>query len=206
MRLRLRWWREVFFLGVLALSLVVLLPLRFAVDRLGFAESGLTAREAVGSVWLGALAGARFGPLPLGDVAVRLRALPLLGGRARLDLDQDEGLSAGVTASRHGFGVDDASGSVQAPGLAGLPPSRLDLGDVSVRFADGLCASAEGRVTASGLSGEARCAGPALLLPLASRSGADRLDVRLFADGRYRIDSATRAGGTPYSERFEGRF
>ena len=58
---------------------------------------------------------------------------------------------------------------------------------------------------AAGFSGEARCDGPALLLPLASQSGADRLDVRLFADGRYRVDAAMRPGGMPYSERFEGR-
>jgi general secretion pathway protein N len=219
MRLRLRWWRELFFLGALLFSLIALLPLRFALDRLGFAEKGLTAREAIGSVWLGALADARFGTVPLGDVATRLRALPLLAGRARLDLRQEgEGLRAGVIASRHGFGIDDATGAIEAPGLAGLPPSRLDLSDLSVRFEDGLCEAAEGMVQArlagelggatiaAGFSGEARCQGPALVLPLAGQSGQDRLDVRLFADGRYRIDLTMRPGGMPVSERFEGGF
>jgi general secretion pathway protein N len=219
MRLRLRWWRELFFVGALLFSLVALLPLRIALDGLGFEDKGLTAREAQGSVWLGALADARFGTLPLGDVATRLRALPLLAGRARLDLAQNgDGLQAGVTVSRHGFGIDDASGALEAPGLAGLPPPALELGDLSVRFADGLCVHAEGLVKArfagelagvpltAGFSGEARCDGPALLLPLASQSRADRLDVRLFADGRYRVDAALRPLGAPYSGRFEGKF
>jgi general secretion pathway protein N len=218
-RLRLRWWRALFFLAALLFSLVALLPLRLALGWFGFADKGLAAREATGSVWLGALSDARFGNAPLGDVATRLRVLPLLIGRARLDLEQaDDGLSAGVIASRHGFGIDDASGRIEAPALAELPTPTLDLNDFSVRFSDGLCVHAEGLVKArfsgelgsvplnAGFSGEARCDGQALLLPLASQSGSDRLEVRLFADGRYRVDAALRPGGSLYSPRFEGRF
>jgi len=219
MRLRLRWWRELFFLGALLFALIALLPLRFALDGLGFADKGLTARSAAGSLWLGALADARLGPVPLGTVATRLRVLPLLAGRARLDVAQEgEGFRAGLTASRHGFGIDDASGTIEVAGLGALPPSTLDLADVTVRFGDGLCEVAEGMVKArlsgqlgdaplvAGFSGEARCDGPAVLLPLRSQSGADRLDMRLFADGRYRADAALRTGGTAYSQRFEGVF
>lgn len=219
MRLRLRWWREIFFLGALLFSLFALLPLRFALDWLGFGDQGLSAREASGSVWLGALSEARFGTVALGDVATRLRVLPLLVGRARLDLQQsDDGLRGGVTLSRHGFGIDDATGTIEGPALAELPPPALDLADLSVRFADGLCAHAEGLVKArfagelgsvpiaAGFSGEARCDGPALLLPLVSQPGGDRLDVRLFADGRYRVDASLRPGGAPYSSRLEGKF
>lgn len=219
MRLRLRWWRELFFVAALLFSLAALLPLRIALGWLGFEAGGLTARQVQGSVWLGLLADAHLGPVPLGDVSARLRALPLLAGRARLDLAQaEDGLSGALTLSRHGFGIDDLSGRLDGPGLAGLPPPALDLADLSVRFGDGLCAAGEGLVSAhfagelagvplaAGFSGEARCDGPALLLPLASRSGADRLDVRLFADGRYRIDAALRPSGAPYSGRFEGRF
>jgi general secretion pathway protein N len=218
MRLRRRWWRELLFLGALLFALVALLPLRIALDWAGFEAKGLSARQAEGSVWLGALAGARFGTIELGDVATRLRALPLLAGRARLDLAPEGGtLRAGVSLSRHGFGIDDASGILTAPALEGLPPPVLELDDLSVRFADGLCDHAEGLVKArfagelagvplaAGFSGEARCDGRALLLPLVGPSGADRLDVRLFADGRYRIDAALRPPGAPYSGRFEGR-
>ena len=219
MRLRLRWWREIFFLSALLFSLVALVPLRFALGWLGYADKGLSAREATGSLWAGALTEARFGSVALGDVGTRLRMFPLLLGRARLDLEQaDDGLRAGVTLSRHGFGIDDATGAVEGPALAELPPPALDLSDVSFRFADGLCAHAEGLVKArfagelgsvplaAGFSGEARCEGPALLLPLATQSGAERLNVRLFADGRYRIDVELRPAGAPYSSRLEGRF
>lgn len=219
MRLRLRWWRELFFLGALLFALVALLPLRFALDGLGFAAKGLTARNAAGSLWLGALDEARLGPVPLGTVATRLRVLPLLAGRARLDVAQEgDGFRAGLTASRHGFGIDDASGTIEVAGFGPVPASTLDLADVSVRFGDGQCEVAEGMVKlrlsgqlgaappVSGFSGEARCDGPAVLLPLRSQSGADRLDVRLFAEGRYRIDAALRTGGTSFSQRFEGEF
>ncbi|HEX8225609.1 MAG TPA: type II secretion system protein N [Allosphingosinicella sp.] len=219
MRLRLRWWRELFFLGALLFGLVALLPLHFAIDSLGFADRGLTARSAAGSVWVGALDEARLGPVPLGRVATRLRLLPLLAGRARLDVAQDgDGFRAGLTATRHGFGIDDASGMIEVAGFGPVPAATLDLADVSVRFDDGLCANAEGMVKARlagqlgaaplvpGFSGEARCDGPAILLPLRSQSGADRLDVRLFAEGRYQIDVAVRTGGTTYSQRFEGVF
>lgn len=219
MRLRKRWWRQIFFGCALLFSLAALLPLRFALGWLGYADKGLAAREATGSVWLGALTEARFGTVALGDVGTRLRFLPLLIGRARLDLQQaDDGLRGGVTVSRHGFGIDDATGRIEAGALADLPPPTLDLADLSVRFGDGQCLHAEGLVKArfagelvgvsltSGFSGEARCEGQAVLLPLVSQSGGDRLDVRLFADGRYRIDAALRPGGLPYSARFEGRF
>jgi general secretion pathway protein N len=219
MRLRLRWFREMFFIVVLLFSLVALLPLRVALDWLGFAEKGLTARDVEGSVWLGALAEARFGTIDVGTVATRLRFLPLLVGRARLDLEQeDDGLRAGLILSRHGFGIDDATGSVAAPALANLPPPALDLSDLGFRFADGLCVEAGGLVKArfagevagmalaATFSGEPRCEGQALLLPLTNQAGTDRLDVRIFADGRYQLDAAMRLGDLPYSGRSEGRF
>ncbi|HYJ82870.1 MAG TPA: type II secretion system protein N [Allosphingosinicella sp.] len=219
MRLRLRWWREIFFLAALLFSLTALVPLRFALGWLGFSDKGLSAREATGSLWAGALSEARFGDIALGDVGTRLRVLPLLLGRARLDLEQSEdGLRGAVTLSRHGFGIDDATGTIEGPALAELPPPTLELADLSFRFADGLCGHAEGLVKArfagelgsvplpAGFSGEARCDGRALLLPLVSQSGSERLNVRLFADGRYRIDVELRPAGAPYSSRFEGRF
>ena len=50
LRLRRRWWREIFFLCALLFSLVALLPLRFALGWLGYSDKGLAAREATGSV------------------------------------------------------------------------------------------------------------------------------------------------------------
>ena len=49
-------------------------------------------------------------------------------------------------------------------------------------------------LTATGASGEVRCDGAALLVPLAGAVGS--LDVRLFADGRYSLRATIRGGGS----------
>jgi general secretion pathway protein N len=237
MRICLPLGRSLFFLSFFLFALVALLPLGLALRWLSLDARGLSAREAQGSIWLGALREARFGSVPLGDLQARLRSLPLFIGRARVDLRrlEGEGLSGGIAVSRHAFGVDDVTADLSAgPALAPLPVASLNLTDVSAHFADGLCASAEGLVKASltgeaggaalpaGLSGEARCDGGALLLPLASQSGMERLDVRLFDDGRYRFELLVRPSddaarqrlvasgfapaGAGYVLRAEGRF
>lgn len=182
-------------------ALIALLPLRLAIDWFGFDRFGLAAREASGSVWLGALAEAQIGPATLGDVEVRLNRLPLLIGRSRLSLERQEldaPFSGATSVSGDSFSLDDVTGQLRlGAALAPLPVGSVDLSDVSVRFSGGLCESAEGRVRAllasdvaglsfnSGLGGTVRCAGGKLLLPLASQSGMERLNLSVGADGRY---------------------
>lgn len=208
MRVRLPLGRAAFFVAAFAFSLVALLPMRLALDWLGLDTRGLAAREAAGSVWLGALKEAQLGPVPLGDVEARLNSLPLFLGRARLSLSRrGEGgdLEGAAVASRHRFGLDDVTGQARLGSLlAPLPITQFDLDRVSVGFTSGQCERAEGAVRAtiagdvggialpSGLNGEARCAEGALLLPLASRSGMEQLNLRLFADGRYRAELLVR--------------
>jgi general secretion pathway protein N len=234
MRFRLPLRRTVFFLAAFAFALVALIPLRVAVGWIG---GPLAAREATGSIWLGMLKEARFGPVPLGDVQARLNVLPLLLGRARLSLARDEEdggrFSGAVSASRHGFGVEDMTGQLRTGRVfAPVPIAALDLEDFSAHFSNGLCESAEGRIRAglsgetagiampASLAGDARCAEGALLLPLASPAG--QLSLMIRADGRYRIDLSVRptdpalaarlaAGGfrasaEGYSRRIEGSF
>lgn len=230
--------RSGLFASFFLFALVVLLPLRLAVDWFGFDRFGLAAREATGSVWIGGLSEAQLGPAPLGDVEVRLNRLPLLIGRTRLSMERqalDAPLSGAATIGGGGFSLDDFTGQVRlGAALAPLPMGSLDLDDVSVRFAGGLCQAAEGRVRAllarevaglsfaAGLSGNARCAGGMLLLPLASQSGTERLNLSLRADGRYRAEFTVRAGdpalrgqlitagfrpnGSALSHRIEGAF
>ncbi len=81
--------------------------------------------------------------------------------------------------------------------LAPLPVSRATFDKFTGTFTGGRCSEAEGRVRmqvaaliagldlANGLSGEARCDGDALLIPLASQSGQEKLDLRIRADGAY---------------------
>jgi hypothetical protein len=87
---------------------------------------------------------------------------------------------AAVTVSRNSFALSDttarlALGAQWAP----LPITAIDLSDVSARFVGGQCAAAEGAVTVetsgrilglaipTSMTGNARCDGGALLLPLA---------------------------------------
>jgi general secretion pathway protein N len=236
MRIRLPLKRTVFFVAASAFSLVALIPLRVAVGWFGV--EGLAAREATGSIWLGVLKEAQLGPVALGDVRARLNMLPLLLGRARLSLSRDEPdghFEGAVSVSRHGFGLEDMTGQFRTGALfAPVPVSALDLDQVSVQFDDGQCESAEGRVRAtasgemagvpvpSGLAGNLRCAEGALLLPLASQTGAGQLNLSIRADGSYRLDLVVRqadpmlvprlaaAGFQPsaegYSRRIEGHF
>ena len=202
MRLRLPMRRTIFFLAAFAFSLVALIPLRVAVGWFG--PGGLAAREASGSIWLGVLKEAQFGPVALGDVRARLNVLPLLLGRARLSLsreDQNGRFEGAISVSRHSFGIEDLTGQIRTGAVfAPVPVGAFDLDDVSVLFSGGLCESAEGRVRASasgemggialpgGLAGDARCAQGALLLPLASPSGLAQVNLAIRADGRYRMD------------------
>jgi general secretion pathway protein N len=206
MRIRLPLARTAFFVVAFAFALVALIPMRIA---LGWVGGGLAAREATGSIWLGALKEAQFGPVPLGDLGARLDMLPLLLGRARLSLSRDDArggrFDGAVTVSRHRFGLDDLSGRLATgPLFAPLPLAAVDFDDVSVHFADGLCESAEGQVRATlagelagvalpgAMIGTVRCAEGALLVPLASQSGMELLNLAIRADGRYRIELVVR--------------
>ena len=93
--------------------------------------------------------------------------------------------------------------STRIRGLS-VPVSALDLDDVSVRFRDGQCETAEGRVRATlagdvggialpqSVSGIARCDGTALLLPLASQSGTESIALRIEGAGTYRAELSLR--------------
>jgi general secretion pathway protein N len=196
--------RWILFAFFFLFALVALAPLRWALDMFGFGRFGLAARQATGSVWLGALNEAQLGPAPLGDVQVRLNRLPLLIGRSRLSLRRDSAdspLEGAATIEGDGFSLDDFTGQLRlGVALSPLPVGSVDLDDVSVKYSDGVCQTAEGRVRAqlatelaglslaSGLSGNARCGGGKLLLPLASQSGMERLNLSFDANGRYRAE------------------
>jgi general secretion pathway protein N len=208
MRVRLPLGRTLLFVCVFLFSVVALFPLRIAIDWLALDDRGLAAREANGSVWLGALSEAQFGSIALGDLQASLRTFPLILGRARVDLARDDDVNrfqGAASVSRHGFGIDDMTARLDlGSALAPLPIASLDLSDVSARFANGLCVSAEGLVKATvatemagmqlpgGLSGNARCQETALLLPLVSQAGTEAVTLKLFGDGRYEVDLLVR--------------
>lgn len=208
MRMRLPIGRMLFFLVLFLLSLLAFLPLRLVLDWLDVGDHGFAARETRGSVWYGALADVQLGSVQLGTVQARLRTLPLLIGRARVDLMRGgdiDPLVGAATVTPNSFGLDDVTARLGlGAALAPLPVGSVDLRDVTARFADGRCDEADGLVTAQvagqmaglalpgGLSGTARCDAGALLLPLASQSGMETLSLRLWPNGRYRADLALR--------------
>ncbi len=217
MNIRMPFGRVAFFVAAFFFSLVALIPLGLAIHWLGLDARGLAAREAEGSVWLGALREAQLGPAPIGDVSARLNSLPLFLGRARVSLarvDETQPFEGAVTISRHGFGFDDATGQLRLGALlAPLPINAIQFEGVSIGFASGLCSRAEGRVRAmasgdvggmslsSGLGGNASCAGDAALLPLVGQSGMEQLNIRLFADGRYRVELLVRSQDAALGQR-----
>ncbi|WP_375272994.1 type II secretion system protein N [Sphingomonas sp.] len=197
--------RRTLFLAMFALAMLALLPLRLVLGWAGLDDQGFAARQVRGSVWSGRLSEARFGDLALGDLDARVSPLALLIGRARVALESRSGgaqaLSGTVELSRNRAGVIGATGPIE-PGsaFAPLPVAALNLDEVSVRFVDGACEAAEGRVRAEiagtflgatlpgAVSGTARCDGGALLLPLVSAAGTEGAALRLWADGRYRAE------------------
>lgn len=215
MRVRLPIRRALFFVSAFIFSAAALLPLRLAIYWLALDDRALAAREALGSVWLGGLSEAQLGSVPLGDVQAQLRSLPLFVGEARVDLSGPDGEFEGAASvTRHGFGIEDARGRMDVAALfAPLPIGTLDLDDLTARFRQGQCVHADGKVSAAirgeiagialanGFSGTARCDAGALLLPLASQSRTEMVNIRLFADGRYLAELAVRVSSPAMAER-----
>jgi len=204
-RIRLRTGPTALFGAMLAVALIVFLPMRAALGWFGVGDEGLVARRVTGTIWGATLTDTRFGELGLGNLHARLSPLPLLAGRATIVLAGPESaarpLRGAASVSRHGFGVDDltatiATGAVFAP----VPVTTLDLDAVTVRFTDGQCESAEGRVRATlggavagitlpqSVGGTPRCEGTTLVLPLVSQAGTEGITLRIEANGRYRAE------------------
>jgi len=198
------------FLLVLLASVLALAPLGAALAWAGADRWGLSAEAAEGTIWSGRLRGARIGGLPLGEVELGLAPLSLLSGAWRLDATAHDGAFTGraaLIAAGGSVGVEDAHG--EAPlnlFRAPLPLSGLlRFEGVTVRFREGRCVFASGRVQTSGLrgpsgllgeaaptlSGEAACRDGALLLPLegAGPAGEFALHLSLEGDGRYRAEA-----------------
>lgn len=204
MTIRLRTGRTALFLAMLAVALLVFLPLRLVLGWAGVAEQGLTARSVSGTFWEGTVRQARFGEVALGDLEAGISPLPLVVGRARIGLKSrgSDALRGAVTVSRHMVGIDGANAAIPVGrAFQPLPITAIDLSDVTVRFVDGACERAEGRVraTLSGaglpatLAGPARCDGEALLLPMTGGPG-EGANLRIWQDGRYRAELSVPAG------------
>lgn len=181
-------------------SLMLFMPLRFALAL--FAPPQLTAAQAQGSIWSGRLDHAVIGGMDLGTLDVGLKPLALLTGKLSFGFTRAPGnavepLTGSLTSGITGRGVSNVTGTVGSIASTIAPSIRIVTQDFSVRFAGQDCASASGQVRAifatefaglslrNGMSGEARCDGVALMLPMQGDSGLEKLTLRLWADGRY---------------------
>lgn len=186
------------------MAAILFLPLRLAAGLFGLDDLGLTARQTSGTLWSGRLDQARLGGLDLGTLDTGLHPLPLLLGRARFDFERAESggpmpLSGAVETGPGRRLVDGLTGTVgmTGAGLGGLPIDSISFDQLSVHFSDGQCRSASGKLQVllavriagidlrNGLSGDARCEGRALLIPLVGQSGMERLNLTVNGDGSY---------------------
>lgn len=219
-RVRLSTGPAALFGAMLLVAMIIFLPMRLALGWADVGERGLVSRAVSGSIWGATMREARFGNLALGDLAVRLSPLPLLVGRAAMVLDgPGEGglpLSGTAFVSRHTAGVDDLTARIATGrAFAPLPVSGVDLDGFSVRFEDGRCVEAGGRVRATlagdaggialppSAEGVARCEAGALLLPLASQSGTEAIALFIQGDGNYRAELSVRPTDPFAGERLE---
>ncbi|MBB3878982.1 general secretion pathway protein N [Sphingomonas pseudosanguinis] len=211
---------SVLFVAMLVVALIVFLPMRLALGATGLADQGLSARRVGGTIWGGSMLEARFGEVALGDLRVSLSPLALLVGRARLAFEgagaDGRPIMGAATISRHAMGIDGVTASLPAAALfAPLPVTMLSLEDVTVRFRDGVCEEAGGRVRATvtgeagglplppTMMGNARCEAGALLLPMTGQGGTEAVNLRIRPDGRYTADLVLTPGDPAAAAKLE---
>ncbi|MBB3861795.1 general secretion pathway protein N [Novosphingobium hassiacum] len=187
--------------GLFALGLIVMLPLRLAFAW-GMPDN-VTARSVEGPVWGGRVADLRVGPLPLGtlDAGLSPWALPIGRAEFALSRDGDAPFFARASGSASHVRLSGVNGTLALPdGLGGLPVTSLGFGDLSLRIEDGRCVAAQGTMTmtlaspgpllpdALVLSGQARCANGALVVPMQGSGGMEKLTLRIAGDGAWQAD------------------
>lgn len=188
-------------LAILA-AIILFLPLRLASALIGFDELGLTSRSAGGTIWSGQLDQARVGGFDLGTLDVGLKPLPLLFGRASLDIERAaaDGTQPLAGTASVGIGrraIEGLTGSVGGSSIGSLPVESIAFDQATIIFADGRCVEASGRVTVTvglsvaglqlrnGMTGGLNCEGRDLVTTLVGQSGLERLRLNVDAQGNY---------------------
>jgi general secretion pathway protein N len=192
---------------VLALALLVLLPLRIVFDLADLGARGVSARSIEGTIWSGTVRDLRLGKLSLGDLDAGLSPSGLLGGelvlsmRRSADAPGQSPLAFDLAKAGASIAMRRATGEIAlADLLAPLPVRSVSLDGVDVAFDGKNCAAASGAVRVNieqslfgvtlqrGLSGNLRCNGADLLIPLKGQSGLEQMDLSVQGNGRYSAD------------------
>ena len=191
----------IWLLGILAIALFGLFPLRVALGMSDLERIGFTARQVAGTIWYGRIGSLHLRSQPLGTFEVQLDPFALLVGRISMQferMDDPQGVLEGQLVAGLARGVKDANGRLGTGEMfASLPVEALELHDVTVLFRNGQCIEAAGRVTPvmsaalpgvqlAGLSGNVQCDGPRARVRMLSSSGSERVEFYVNSSGRYR--------------------
>jgi len=196
-----RW--AVWLTGLALLALLILFPLRLALDMVDLERFGLSASKASGTVWQGRIHDARFGKLTLGTLDAGLNPFGVLIGRASLGFDRTEHpdgpLTGRILASGSRNGIRNMTGRLGVGGLlAPLPIDALEFTNATALFEDGQCVDANGTLKAivgtrfagldltQGMVGALSCDGERVRVAMTSATGLERVDVYVSSSGRYR--------------------
>ena len=189
----------IWFVGILALGLLALIPLRMGLGR--FVEQGFTARQVAGTIWDGRIGELNFKSRRLGTFEVALDPLALLTGAVKLGfhrLDDPQGVLDGALVSGANRGFRDTTGRMGLAGLFGtLPLDAIEFDKVGVLFKGQNCSKAEGQVTVlmaaplpgvDGvvLRGSPRCEHKRVRFALSTPSNAGKLEFYVRSSGDYR--------------------
>jgi general secretion pathway protein N len=189
----------IWFVGILALGLLALIPLRMGLGR--FVEQGFTARQVAGTIWDGRIGELNFKSRRLGTFEVALDPLALLTGAVKLGfhrLDDPQGVLDGALVSGANRGFRDTTGRIGLAGLFGtLPLDAIEFDKVGVLFKGQNCSKAEGQVTVlmaaplpgvDGvvLRGSPRCEHKRVRFALSTPSNAGKLEFYVRSSGDYR--------------------
>jgi general secretion pathway protein N len=189
---------------VFTLALIALMPMRFLLSTTIPNSSAIAASGASGSIWAGRIFDMRAGSVSIGTIDAGLRPFALLTGDYSFGFSQSNATGAPllrgrITKSLGGVSVEQLNGPILLGELLpGMSAVRLEFEDLSVDLSDGRCRTASGSVRSrpdseifailgigDGLIGRARCDKGDLLLPMASGSGMERLELRVSSGGTY---------------------
>jgi general secretion pathway protein N len=199
----------IIFACVFAVALLLLIPMRFGIGWSGLGDDQITAQRVTGSLWRGHLTDATIGRARVGSVAAELQFSSLFSNMRRFSIgragEQGNAVTAIVGLSRSALEMSDVSGHFSAGQIPDqLPIRALSLENLTVRFEEGACVSADGLVRIDvapelggfalpeRFTGSARCQGDSLLLPLTSQSGMEALNLRIEQSGAYSFELEVR--------------
>jgi len=199
------------FAGALIPFAVAQAPLRPALSALALERTGISYREATGTVWKGRVAGIVWNGRRAGDASVEIDPWNLIRGSLSARLEATDGPIEGhINVSRSILGSVRLTDGKLSADVAALPTmipltGRFEIAAEDLAFSAEGCRVANVRLSTDALvrglpgvawsgpalSGNAACDGRDLVLPLTSTDPNRPLQMtmRVHPEGRYAIDA-----------------